>query len=345
VPSSANPTPAPWDFFNQGQFPINYDTDFDPSAIPLTTYTYAKTHDKAGYAILNSSFLNDRLYAILGARYNRADSQTTNYLVNAATTNSVGGKATVSKTTPQAGVGFKVLPDLLVYGSYSQSFVQSQAFLQVNSQPGVAAKPTTSEGYELGVKTDLFGGRVSSTVALYQIEQKDRVLRFNTFSPTGATLTNELQGTLDRSRGIEAEVTYSPIDNWQIYASAAEDDVRVKNVPPGLEVYLGEHPEGTVKTLANLWTRYTFVNDPVKGLWVGGGVNYTGRKAQRTNNPLLFLPSTTLWNAAVGYDFKWQKFQNTVTLNWDNISNIEYYPANQQRGLPERILLTLTTRF
>jgi iron complex outermembrane receptor protein len=135
------------------------------------------------------------------------------------------------------------------------------------------------------------------------------------------------------------------MDNWQIYVSAAEDDVRVKEVPPGLEVYLGEHPEASVKTLANIWTRYTFQNASIKDLWVGAGANYVGPKAQRVNNPKLYLPDYTLYNAAVGYDWKWSSLKMSGVINWQNISNEEYFPSNQQRGLPARVLATITASF
>jgi iron complex outermembrane receptor protein len=233
----------------------------------------------------------------------------------------------------------------MFYGSYSQSYVLNAASLTLASVPIGPAAPTTSEGYELGVKTDFLGGRVSSTVAVFRIDQKDRILRFNTFNAAGVTVTNNLQGTLDRSDGVEVEITWSPMDNWQVYFSGAMNDIRVKKVPAGEEVFLGSHPEATVKALANLWTRYTFANGPLKGFWVGGGFNHTGKKAQRVNNPNLFLPEDTLWNSAVGYDWKWESHPMNATINWMNMGNTEYFPANQQRGMPSRAVLSLTMKY
>ena len=233
----------------------------------------------------------------------------------------------------------------MVYGSYSQSYVLNAAALTRENVPIGPAAPTTSEGYELGVKTDFLNGRVSSTLAAFQIDQKDRILRFNSFSATGVTVTNSLQGTLDRAKGVELEVTWSPQDNWQIYFSGAMNDVRVKKVPRGEEVFLGAHPEATVKALCNLWTRYSFTSGPLKGFWVGGGFNHTGKKAQRTNNPKLFLPAETLWNSAVGYDWKWDGRPVNATINWMNMGDVEYFPANQQRGLPGRATLSVTTKY
>ncbi|MEO6244723.1 MAG: TonB-dependent receptor, partial [Opitutaceae bacterium] len=328
-----------WDIKN----PSTWDrtTDFEPTTLPLTTNNLSVTRSSAAYGVLNLSFLEDRLSTVFGARYNKASGSTDNYL-NLATSLA---KVSSNKTTPQLGVGYKVTRDVMVYGSYSESFVLNAAALTKENVPIGAAKPTTSKGYELGVKTDLFNGRVSSTIAVFQIDQRDRILRFNSFTTTGVTVTNSLQGTLDRSNGIEADITWSPLDNLQIYASGALNDIRVRQVPKGEEVFLGAHPEATVKQLANLWARYSFNTGSAKGLWIGGGFNYTGKKAQRTNNPKLYLPSEVLWNSAIGYDWKWEGRPVTAAINWQNMGNIEYFPANQQRGLPGRAVLSLTARY
>jgi iron complex outermembrane recepter protein len=320
-----------------------YETNFDENSLPFgAAGSNQRTlgRARAGYGILNTSFFQDRLMTIVGARYNKVDSQATN-LIN----QTVAPKFEANKTTPQLGVGYKVTDDLMVYGSYSESFVLNAAFLQNAGVPSTAAVPTTSKGYEIGVKTDFFGGRVSSTVAVFQIDQQDRLLTFNTFSSGGSTLANSVQGTLDRSEGIEAELTYSPLDNWQIYASGSITDVYVKEAPANYSNFLGTSPEASVKYLANFWSRYSFRNPAVKGLWVGAGFNYTGDKAQRLNNPRLYLPADMLYNAALGYDWTWNTTKLTATLNWKNITDEEYFPANQQQGLPERFVLSVVARF
>jgi iron complex outermembrane receptor protein len=328
-----------WDIKNPATW--DYTTDFNPVTLPFSTNNRSMTRNSAAYAVLNASFFEDRLTAVAGARYNKSSGSTDNFLAPATSL----AKVSNTKTTPQIGVGWKPVRDLMLYASYSQSYVLNAAALTFENIPIGPAAPTTSEGYEVGVKTDFFNGRVSSTIAVFQIDQKDRILRFNSFNATGVTVTNTLQGTLDRSNGIEAEITWSPKDNWQVYLSGALNDIRVKKVPRGEEVFLGAHPEATVKALANLWTRYTFVNGALKGFWVGGGFNHTGKKAQRTNNPRLFLPSETLWNSAVGYDWKWDGHAMNATINWQNMGNIEYFPANQQRGLPGRAVFSLTARY
>lgn len=328
-----------WDIKNPSTW--DYTTDFDPVTQPFSTNNRSVTRNRAGYGVLNTSFWDDRLSAVVGARYHEASGSTDNFLAPASSLAKVSSK----KMTPQLGVGWKVARDLMIYGSYSESFVLNAAALTFENIPIGPAAPTTSKGYELGVKTDFMNGRLSSTVAIFQIDQRDRILRFNSFSATGVTVTNSLQGTVDRSNGVEAELTWSPLDNWQVYFSGAMNDIRVKKVPKGVEVFLGAHPEASVKALFNGWTRYSFKNDTLKGAWVGGGFNHTGAKAQRTNNPKLFLPAETLWNSAVGYDWKWAGRPVSAALNWMNMANVDYFPANQQRGLPGRAVLSVTTKF
>ncbi len=327
-----------WDMKNSATW--DYTTDFDPASLPFNSNSRGVRRNSAAYAILNASVLNDRLNAVVGLRYNKATGSTDNFFAPASSL----AKVSSNKTTPQLGLGWKATRDLMVYSSYSESFVLNASSLTLQSVPIGPAKPTTSKGYEVGVKTDFLGGRVSSTVAVFQIDQRDRILGFNSFNATGATVTNSLQGTLDRSNGIEAELTWSPLDNWQVYLSGAMDDVRVKKVAAGEEVFIGAHPEASVKALANLWTRYTFNVGGLKGFWVGAGFNYTGKKAQRTNNPKLFLPGEILWNSAAGYDWKWDNHPLSATLNWMNMADIDYFPANQQRGLPSRAVFSLTTK-
>jgi iron complex outermembrane receptor protein len=327
-----------WDIRNPSTW--DYNTDFDPAALPFSTNSRSVRRNTAAYGVLNASLLNDRLTAVAGLRYNESSGSTDNFLNPAASL----AKVSSHKTTPQLGLGWKATRDLMLYGSYSESYVLNASALTFQGVPVGPAKPTTSKGYEVGVKTDFLNGRVSSTVALYQIDQQDRILGFNSFNAAGATVTNSLQGTLDRSNGIEAELTWSPADNWQVYASGALNDIRTRKVPVGEEVFLGSHPEASVKALANLWTRYSFKAGALKGAWVGGGFNYTGRKAQRSNNPKLFLPAEILWNSAIGYDWKWENRPVSAAINWQNMGDIEYFPANQQRGLPGRAVLSVTTK-
>lgn len=372
----------PWNYNN----PSTWDrsTDFDPASIPLNgNYRKGSGEDSALYGVLNASFFDDRLIAIGGARYNRTDSSGVNLLPTIT-----GGAAvpdadySATKTTPQFGVGFKVLPDVLLFASYSESFYVEERNLTLFNpayNPALPtnaatnpltltapATPTTGEGYEVGVKTDLFSGRVSSTVSLFHLERSDRILRFRESAPDGTFPTITRQGTVDESEGVEIELTWSPLDNWQVYATATFMNIETTKVtlPPipnnadpvyraaytaaydeAVKLIKGAVPEGSTERLASFWTRYSFQGNALDGLWVAGGFVYTGEKAQRTANPTLFFDAYTTWDAVVGYDWKWQGKDLSTSLSWKNITDEEYFPANQARGLPSRLVLSAGVKF
>lgn len=340
-PQGAKTVPFPmWDLLKPAT--IDYDTDFDPAALPLTTYSQNIGKNTAVYSVLNASLLKGRLQAVAGVRHNRA----TAYANNIRTGVLRIAENSPKRTAPQLGLGYKVTNDVMLYTSYSEAFVVNNSALQTLNVPVGPAKPTTSRGYEVGVKTDLRDGRISSTVSLFEIENQDRITSFNIIQPNAQVVITTTQGTVDRSRGIEGDLTFSPTDHWQIYVSGALNDVRVTKVPdPSLNIYLGSHPEASAKFLANLWTRYNFTGENLKGYWIGAGANHTGRKAQRLQNPFLFLPSYTLYDLTVGRDWKWRGRPTSVTLAWKNMTNVEYFPANQQRGWPGRVTLDFGIRY
>jgi iron complex outermembrane receptor protein len=285
-----------------------------------------------------------------GLRYNRSSTQATDYRVSS----SAGTKSTFSQTTPQLGLGYKVSSGILLYGSYSQSYaVPAQAVLRgiafdSNGQPQQVltgqAVPVRGEGYELGVKTELLEGKLTSTLSLYEITQSDVVLTVGQQLSSGSFNVDN-QGTGVRGRGAEMDMIFTPSASWQFIAGLSQEDIRNNKMPAGLSYYLGAHPVYTVKTLGNLWARYNVVTGKLKGLWGGAGFNYVGPKALDSKNKNLFAPAYTLWNATLGYDWKWDGNKMKAQLNFQNITDTDYQPSAATVGLPRRVVLTLTAEF
>jgi|UniRef100_UPI00404B02C4 iron complex outermembrane recepter protein len=389
TPSATTPNEAtdplqhyqPWNYNDRSTW-VNT-TDFNPDDIPnVDSYNDASGEDSAVYALANISLMDERLILIGGARYNKTwtiNTDKRNTVTGGAA--SVGSKFEATKTTPQFGAGFKVRPDLLLFTSYSESFfIESRSITSWNpsynpllptsstnrvtiSEP---AKPTTGSGYEVGLKTDFMEGRVSSTVSLFHLERENRVLRFRESAPDGSFPTLTRQGTVDQSEGVEVEVTWSPSDNWQVYASVTKMDVKTtKAVFPALPtnadpiyqaayeaafneakaLMLNAVPEGTAEELATLWTRYNFTGDMLQGYWIGGGFVYTGDKAQRTANPTLFLEAHTTYDLTIGRDWKMNGQSWSANLAVKNLADVEYFNANQSRGTPRRLTLSVSTKF
>jgi len=383
--SATTPTQhfQPWNYND----PTTWDRtpDYDELISPYNNLRKGTGEESALYAVLNASFLDDRLIAIGGARYNKSESTGVNLLPTVAATPGAAvadPDYSATKTTPQFGVGYKVRRDLLLFASYSESFFIEERILTLFNpayNPALPtnaatnpltisspALPTTGSGYEFGIKTDFLEGRVSSTVSFFHLERENRILRFRETAVDGTFPTITRQGTVDESEGVELELTWSPTNNWQVYATATFMDIKTTKAtfPPlpvnpdpvyqaayvaayneAVDLVINAVPEGSAETLGSLWSRYSFNAGSAKGLWVAGGFVYTGKKAQRTANPTLFYDSYLVVDAVVGYDWKWAGHDMSAMLSWKNLTNEEYFPANQARGLPSRAVLSVSTKF
>lgn len=374
----------PWNYNN----PAGWDRtpDYDENLLTnVNSYNESGGEDTAVYAVITAEFFDERLIAIGGARYNETWSQGTDYrptLTNPPGEPSIGDKYEADDTTPQLGLGYKVRKDMLLFASYSESFyIEDRSVTKWNpdydpSQPSGPnnrvtisdpAEPVTGAGYEIGLKTDFLDGRVSSTVSLFHLERENRILRFRQSAPDGTFPTITSQGTVDQSEGLEVELTWSPLDSLQIFATltmmdistieAEFPDIYTYSTNPAVQaayveafneakdLVLGAVPEGSAETLATLWARYNFTSDALRGWWLGGGYVYTGDKAQRTANPTLFLDSSLIWDATIGRDWKVGDVSWSATLAVKNIADTEYFNANQSRGNPQRFILSVSTRF
>ena len=310
--------------------------------------TFAYTSDQAIYGIVNASLFNDRLFIVGGARYNRSQSQT--WTLNGV----VGEGYKTTYTTPQAGFGVKVVKNVMLYANYSTADQLPGSSFLTTIQPvngvlqavqGAQAAVQTGVGYEAGVKTTLDNDRISGYVAVYKITESKVPQSAGVVEPNGQTLNVTFDQTVITSKGVEAEFTFTPVDNWQIFVSASEDDARYTTEPLGELYFLGQLPPYFTKTLANLWTRYSFTSPDLKGLWVGGGVVYHGKTAQDMANDGATWPSYPLWNASVGCDWKIHKIPFTASINGQNLNGAVYNVASQLRGLPRRVVASIKATF
>ncbi len=327
-----------WNFANLATRTRN--EHYDENALPFQASGSGSGSNTAYYGVLNAALFEDRLFAVAGLRRSTVKAASLNRLTGVR-----GTDFETSNTSKQLGLGYKVRANLLAFGSYSESFTPANTLLSFNGVPIGPGKPITSDGSEFGLKTDFFNGRFSSTVSYFEINQLDRISRFSIPDPvTGTTLSSVIQGTKDKSSGFEFDVTLSPTDRWQIYTSFSQIDARTVSVPAALAQALGKKVENSAEHLFNVWTRYGFSGAGLDGLWVGTGVNYTGKKKLSIANPDLFYDPVTLWDAVLGYDWKRGKAAWSATLTWKNITDEVHLTGLIGRGLQERAWLSVSVK-
>ena len=328
-----------WNIFDRKTW---IDTDSPVTSWPVNNNSFNNFENLGAYSANQLSLLNDRLIFVGGLRWSKSKAQARQALTGVA-----GNSFETKRTTPQFGAGYKLRRDLMLYGSYSESFVAANSMLATKGVADRVAEPFLGSGYETGLKADFLDGRLSGNFAYFSNEQKNYIFSYVEFSTTGQTLSTQVQaGNIVKSDGVELELTYSPADQWQVYFSASRADTKYTAISSrDVQYLLGTAPQYTARDRANLWTRYSFQDQGARGFWIGGGFNYTGKKAEISNNPWLYLPDQTVFDAVVGYDWKTGTNKWSSKLTWKNVTDEDEVQTVRERGQPSRIMADVTVRF
>jgi iron complex outermembrane receptor protein len=336
--------------------------------IPLDALTANPTdrttryQDQSVYGGATLGVLGDRLLLLAGWRKTSTDSQTTNHLtgVDAA-------KITESAVTPQYGVLYKLTPEVSAFASYAESFVPGTNSLNNPDGTTSTPKPTEGEGFDIGIKADLFDGRVSGTLTLFDIRNRNIVNDIAVTDAFGAVNIYNVQSGEQRSRGIELDSTATLSDNWQLYFSYSYMRARITEFSGNDAAILAQDPntlnavdQSYYKTvarfhdaplqmsaphLANLWSRYNFTQDRLRGLHVAGGFNHVRDQTLLSDSPKSSRQTYTLLNASVGYTWQSNGQPLSLELTGKNLLDARYRPSQSTRSRPREFLLTLSTRF
>ena len=236
--------------------------------------------------------------------------------------------------SPRAGLIFKPVEPVSVYGSYAVSHLPSAgdqfSSLSATSQ---TLEPERFTNYELGAKWDV-RPELALTTALYRLD------RTNTSAPDPNVAGRIVQTGSQRTTGVELGVTGNLTSAWQVaggYASqratitsattAAEDGATVPLVP---------------RHTVSLWNRYQFV--PAWGIGLGV-IHQTDMYAAIDN--AVTLPGFTRVDGAVYFTLNGHV---RAQVNLENLLDERYYGTshgnnNIMPGAPRTVRVSLTTGF
>lgn len=225
-----------------------------------------------------------------------------------------------SAWSPRAGVVYDVLPEVSVYGSYSQSFGLNNGF-SADGQPFPAQR---GKQWEVGLKAEPLPG-LSATLAFYQIT-KSGVLTRDFSSPNPAALK---PGGLQRSRGIELDVVGTITDRMAVIANYAYMDAKVISdsakdpLDPYGSGFLYNHLVNAPRHAGKIFLTYDFGENGL-GLRVGGGVTASTHFWGDLQNTFL-LPGWARLDGFASYATLVEGHKLTAQLNLKNINNAQYF--------------------
>jgi iron complex outermembrane receptor protein len=133
-----------------------------------------------------------------------------------------------NKVLLNGAVEFDLHEHAMLYGSYSQGYKAGgfNFFDLRNNNPIFEAE--SSDGYEVGIKSELFDRRVRLNVAAFLTDFSN--LQVSTFNGTSLVVSNAASA---RSKGIEAEVNWKVTPDLQLNASGALLRARYRDYPTG----------------------------------------------------------------------------------------------------------------
>lgn len=139
--------------------------------------------------------ITDDLSTIIGARYNDYKVEGISYDVVRDRQDDV--------VVPYIGAVYDLSNDLMAYASYTETF-QSQRELDVTNRQ---LAPITGESQEIGLKHSMYDGLLVSSVAYFDIEQKNVAVIDPTTADLAPTDQRYLEAEGIRSHGFELEVS------------------------------------------------------------------------------------------------------------------------------------------
>ncbi|QKJ87724.1 ferric-rhodotorulic acid/ferric-coprogen receptor FhuE [Paramixta manurensis] len=280
-----------------------------------------KTHMKSAYTATRIS-LADPLHLIIGARYTQWNTDTLNQHI------------AKNNTTPYAGLIYDINDNWSTYASYTSIF-QPQTY---RDRSGNYLSPIKGKNYELGLKSDWMNSRLTTSLALFRIEQDNVGESTGTYIPgTTETAYRSVNGTV--SKGIEFELNGALTDNWQMTFGATRyvaEDGEGKAFSPEL-------PRTTVK----LFTRYRLPMLPA--LTVGGGANWQNQVYKDADTPNGTWRARQGSYALVDLFARYEVTKNlSVQANLNNLfdkSYDTYVDRSVEYGEPRNVTVSANYRF
>ncbi|WP_229379982.1 TonB-dependent receptor [Fibrella forsythiae] len=227
--------------------------------------------------------------------------------------------------SPKFGLVYQPLKDKVsLFTNYQNSFTNRGIYnaYDVTAADSLVqrfAKLEQANQFEAGIKLNVFGGRLTTTLSYYDIQVKN-LLRTDP-NPLAAARFAQTQDGTQVSRGVEVDVVANPFTGFNVVAGFSYNDSRLTNADADVN---GRRPAtASSPVLANLWLSYRFNVPALRGLGVGFGGNYASdNKIQNSISQGVFiLPAYTVLNAAAFYD--WRKFR--VSAKVDNLTNQRYW--------------------
>lgn len=220
--------------------------------------------------------------------------------------------------SPRVGLIYRPVDPLTVYASYATSFAPQTANVLNVTNP----KPETGEQVEIGTRIDILPTLTLSGSAFHIT--RNNVAANDPVNPGYSVITGQQQ-----SQGFEADLAGEILPGWNVIGGVGFLDAKITED----RIYpVGNRLAGVPHFSGSLWTTYEFHEGWLRGLGLGAGVTYVGRRTGDLNNSYS-VGAYARVDAALWYDFdeRWR-----LSVNLRNLTDARYIeqPFNQFNNTP-----------
>jgi iron complex outermembrane receptor protein len=269
----------------------------------------------------------------------------------------------VHQNKPNAGFNLQVVPNLHVYGSYSEAY-----FVDQTSRPAVIASstfaPFTAKGVDYGIKGSYFDSRLNFTLGGYYDKEFNVVVNDTVEFPAGSGnfVNIQRQDGDQLVRGMEFDVSWAFPWGLTFGASGAEVNSKYTNFGSQFPEAIGRTVNGISPENGSAYLKY---NVPfVQGLYVNVLTTYVSSTPSQTpiagdttsivkgvsvvtaHTDLWKLrnPSYQLWNFSATYRLPRirEAWDQSISFTLNNAFNKFYLKTNTTLGDSRGILLAYT---
>ena len=195
----------------------------------------------------------------------------------------------------------------------------------------------TGKTYETGIKGELFGGAVNTSIALYYTKREDQSVQDANYPATQVLFGGNccyLNGGETISKGIDMEISGELLRDWMLMASYTLNLNKNRDTGSALSTVTPKH-------VAKLFTTYR-----LKRLTLGAGVRWQSSTQsawipmdyqQRKQDWVMKQDAYYLVDLMARYQID-QRF--ALQLNVNNVFNKKYY-TGQFRGMEREVMLNM----
>jgi iron complex outermembrane receptor protein len=255
-----------------------------------------------------------------------------------------------SKVSPLVGAVYDVTKEFSVFAVHATSLFPDTT----KDSFGHTFSPQVGSSYEFGTKFETDDGKLSGTISYFNIKQTGgtqndsnainaTTVIYDALTPAQQQaqyggkrpLGDIIQGGEQESKGIEVDVVYQPMKNWQIVGNFSNTDHQFTT--SAVASTIGETYPQAIKTRYSLLTQYTFSEGEAKGLKVGFGFSGGSKSLQDYQSVggkdvARYWPSRTTAEVFGTYHFKSFGRDTFLQLNIKNLTKAPQYVGWKATG-------------